>query len=65
VTLWRSWAWKWEGVGLPPAPPRDPAHANPQWFELDSDEEIDDPDAPAIDPLPTERHRRIPDLPTI
>lgn len=46
-----------EGPGLTP---RDPAHADPDWFQLDKDDAIDDPDAPDYDPLPTERHRRVP-----
>lgn len=41
-------------------PARDPAHADPQWFELDADDEIEDPDTPFVDPLPTDRHRRVP-----
>ena len=41
-------------------PQRNPAHADPQWFECDLDDEIEDPDAPDLDPLPTERHRRVP-----
>lgn len=40
-------------------PPRDPAHANPQWFELDTEEEFNDPDVPFYDPLPTARHRNV------
>jgi hypothetical protein len=42
-------------------PVRDPAHADPEWFELGLDEDLNDPDAPFVDPLPTERHRRVPD----
>lgn len=41
-------------------PARNPAHEHPQWFELDLDDEIEDPDAPFVDPLPTERHRSVP-----
>lgn len=41
-------------------PQRNPAHADPQWFECDLDDESEDPDAPDFDPLPTERHRRVP-----
>ena len=48
------------GGGLVPA--RNPAHEDPEWFECDLDDEIeDDPDAPFVDPLPTERHRRVPE----
>lgn len=47
------------GVGLE-IPVRDPAHADPQWFECDLDDQIDDPDAPFIELLPTERHRSVP-----
>lgn len=49
-----------EGAGYAPIPPRDPAHANPQWFELGTDETFNDPDTPFFDPLPTARHRSIP-----
>lgn len=45
-----------QGVGLK-LPERDPDHSDPQWYELDLDDEVDAPD---IDPLPTERHRRVP-----
>jgi len=48
-----------EGVGLR-IPERNPAHADPQWYEMDLDDPIEDPDEPALDPLPTERHRSIP-----
>lgn len=48
-----------EGVGLK-IPPRDPAHADPQWYEMDLDDPIDDPDADLLDPLPTSRHRNVP-----
>ena len=50
-----------EGVGLPPAPQRHPGHEHIQWFELDLDDEFDDPDTEPYDPLPTERHRTVPD----
>lgn len=53
-------ALRWEGVGLR-FPERDSAHAGPGWFELDLDDEVEDPDEPWLDPLPTERHRTIPD----
>jgi hypothetical protein len=49
-----------EGVGLR-VPPRNPAHADPEWFQRDLDDQIEDPDAPAPDPLPTERHRKVPE----
>ena len=42
-------------------PERDPAHADPQWFEKGTDLEFNDPDVPMIDPFPTERHHRIPE----
>jgi hypothetical protein len=51
-----------EGVGLV-FPARNPAHADPQWYECDLDDPIEDPDAPDIDPLPTERHRTVPGFP--
>jgi hypothetical protein len=50
-----------EGVGLPPAKPRDIAHQHPQWFELDLDDQFEDPDTEPYDPLPTERHRSVPE----
>lgn len=57
--------WPWEGIGLPPLPARDPAHEPCDWFETDYDDEIDDPDEEPFEPLPTERHRRVPpNLPT-
>lgn len=55
-------AWLTEGVGLPPASPRHPGHEHVQWFELDLDDEFDDPDEPFVDPLPTERHRTVPGM---
>jgi hypothetical protein len=51
---------RWEGVGLR-FPERNPAHEDPQWFELDLDDEFEDPDVEPVDPLPTERHRQVPD----
>jgi hypothetical protein len=60
MTQDRVQAWRWEGAGYV-IPPRNPAHADPQWYEMDLDDEFEDPDAPALDPLPTERHRRVPD----
>jgi hypothetical protein len=46
------------GVGLE-IPERDPDHSDIEWFQRDLDDlESDDPDF--IDPLPTERHRRVP-----
>lgn len=50
-----------EGVGLR-FPQRNPAHADPQWLETDFEEEIEDPDTPALDPLPTTRHREVPGM---
>lgn len=47
-------------VGLVPV--RDPAHAELNWFQCDLDDEVDDPDAPFVDPLPTERHRSVPEV---
>lgn len=47
--------------GLVPA--RDPAHADPEWFQCDLDDEFDDPDTAFVDPLPTERHRTVPGFP--
>ncbi|MCH9836338.1 hypothetical protein K0U83_11785 [bacterium] len=41
-------------------PVRNPAHADPEWFQTDLDDAIEDPDAPFIDPLPTDRHKRVP-----
>lgn len=52
-----------EGIGLPPMPPRNPAHEHPQWFELDLDDEFEDPDTEPYEPLPTERHRTVPGFP--
>ena len=49
-----------EGAGYV-IPLRDPAHADPQWFETDTEEEFNDPDAPFYDPLPTSRLRSVPD----
>ncbi len=43
-----------------PLPPRNPAHEPIDWFETDYDDQFEDPDAPYIDRLPTERHRRVP-----
>lgn len=39
---------------------RNPAHTDPDWFQRDLDDEVEDPDTPFIDPLPTERHRLVP-----
>lgn len=41
-------------------PLRDPAHADPDWYQRDLDDEIEDPDGPWLDPLPTPRHREVP-----
>ena len=49
-----------EGAGYI-IPLRDPAHAEPDWFETGTDETLNDPDAAFVDPLPTPRHRSIPD----
>lgn len=48
-----------EGVGLV-IPLRNPAHADPEWYQRDLDDEIEDPDTPMLDPLPTARHREVP-----
>lgn len=56
----RVMALRTEGVGLPPAPPRHPGREHVQWFELDLDDEFDDPDVEPFDPLPTPRHREVP-----
>lgn len=48
-----------EGIGAV-IPPRNPAHADPDWFQRDLDDEIEDPDTEFVDPLPTERHRKVP-----
>jgi len=48
-----------EGAGYV-IPPRDPAHEHIQWFELGTDEDLNDPDTPFVDPLPTPRHRSVP-----
>ncbi len=53
-------AWRWEGAGYE-IPSRNPAHADPEWFQCDLDDEIEDPDAPFYDPLPTPRHRQVPE----
>lgn len=59
MTLERIQAHKSEGVGLT-FPPRDPKHADPEWFQRDLDDpESDDP--VGEDPLPTLRHRQVPD----
>ena len=60
MTTDRVMAWKWEGVGLV-LPERNIAHAEPNWYQLALDDEVDDPDVPWLDPLPTLRHRQLPD----
>ena len=52
-----------EGVGLK-FPARNPAHADPEWYQRDLDDQIEDPDVEPVDPLPTERHRTVPGFPT-
>lgn len=54
----------WDDSWGPVVPARDPAHEDPQWFELGSDEDLNDPDMPFVDPLPTERHRTVPGFPS-
>jgi hypothetical protein len=49
-----------EGVGLK-IPGRSAAHENPQWYELDTDDLIEDPDSEAADLLPTARYRSVPE----
>lgn len=50
-----------EGAGYVIPKQRDPAHEPIDWFETDYDDQFVDPDAPdPPDPLPTERHRRVP-----
>lgn len=41
-------------------PERDIAHEDPEWFQRDLDQPIEDPDDEWIDKLPTERHRKVP-----
>lgn len=48
-----------EGAGYR-IPERNPAHADPDWYQLDKDDLIEDPDEPFVDPLPTARHRSVP-----
>jgi hypothetical protein len=49
-----------EGAGYGPLPrPRNPAHGDPNWYQLDTDDAIEDPDEAIIDPLPTPRHRNV------
>jgi hypothetical protein len=60
MTADRHMAERWEGAGYT-IPPRNPAHEDPQWYQCDLDDEFEDPDAPFVDPLPTPRHRQIPD----
>lgn len=57
----RVMALRSEGVGYRMPGPRDLAHEDPQWFEMDLDDPFVDPDTEPFDPLPTERHRTIPD----
>lgn len=61
MTIERHMASRSEGAGYGPLPPRDPAHEPIDWFQTDYDDQFVDPDAPdPPDPLPTERHRRVP-----
>ena len=50
-----------EGAGYE-IPKRNVAHEDPQWYELDTDDQIEDPDQEPVDLLPTERHRRVPGM---
>jgi hypothetical protein len=56
----RVMALKEEGVGLDLPKTRNPAHADPNWYQTDADDPIEDPDTEPYDPLPTERHRQVP-----
>ena len=62
LTRRRVMALRTEGVGyrMPKPAERDPAHEPVDWYETDYDDQFTDPDAPFYDPLPTERHRRVP-----
>lgn len=60
MTTNRVMALRTEGVGLQKIPARNPAHADPNWFQCDLDDEFEDPDVEPVDPLPTERHRTVP-----
>lgn len=57
----RVMALRSEGVGLVLPKHRDPAHADPEWYQRDLDDEYEDPDVEPFDPLPTLRHRQIPE----
>ena len=48
-----------EGIGLR-IPERDPDHADPEWFQRDLDD-LESEDDEGLDPLPTARHRTVPD----
>lgn len=48
-----------EGIGIK-RPERDLAHADPDWYQRDLDEQIEDPDEADVTPLPTPRHRSLP-----
>jgi hypothetical protein len=61
VTTERVIALRTEGVGLQLPGPRNPAHEPVNWFETDYDDQFEDPDTEPHDPLPTERHRTVPD----
>ena len=61
MTAERHMAPAGEGAGYE-IPKRNVAHEDPQWYELDTDDEIEDPDAEFVDPLPTERHRTVPGM---
>jgi hypothetical protein len=59
MTTDRIMARRGEGVGIK-FPERNPAHADPDWYQRDLDDPIEDPDEPWFDPLPTARHRAVP-----
>lgn len=50
-----------DGVGLT-FPERELAHEDPEWFQRDLDQPIEDPDDEQPHPLPTERHYRVPGM---
>lgn len=57
----RVQASKSEGIGLE-IPERNPDHADPEWFQRDLDD-LESNDDDGLDPLPTARHRQLPDPP--
>lgn len=57
----RHRAFQSEGVGYAMPGPRDPAHEPINWFQTDYDDQFHDPDTEPYDPLPTLRHREVPE----